>query len=208
MAGGVYPSMVMLEIAHRQRLRDFLGIAWFVLAVVIGAWLINALVFRSFSVTGPSMETTMFTGDRLIVSRLPMTWQALQGKPYMPTRGHVIVFRNPKFDEMRADEFVVKRVIALPGEQVTVSGGKVTVYNTEHPDGFNPYDGVAVYASPVTGEVERETVPDGQVFVIGDNRGGNESLDSRNGLGFVPLDNIVGPVVLRIYPFDKISTNF
>ena len=198
----------MLTIEHRQRMRDTLGIVWFVIAVVVGAWLINALVFRSFSVTGPSMESTMFTGDRLIVNRLPMTWSALRGAPYMPTRGHVIVFKNPKFEEMRADEYVVKRVIGLPGEQVEVSGGKVTVYNSEHPSGFNPYDGVSVYPSLVTGQVDKTVVPDGQIFVIGDNRGGNESLDSRNGLGLIPLNNIVGPVVMRIYPFTKISTNF
>lgn len=185
-----------------------MGIVWFVVAVIIGAWLINALVFRSFSVTGPSMESTMYTGDRLIVNRLPMTWAALRGQSFMPARGHVIVFRNPKFEEMKADEFVVKRVIALPGEHVEVTGGKVTVYNDERPDGFDPYEGVRVYASPVTGRLDKTVVPDGSIFVIGDNRGGNESLDSRNGLGFIPLDNIVGPVVIRIYPFSKISTNF
>lgn len=198
----------MLEIKQKQNLRDVLGIVWFVVAVVIGAWLINALVFRSFSVTGPSMESTMYTGDRLIVNRLPMTWNAIRGVPYMPSRGHVIVFRNPKFDEMRSDEFVVKRVIGLPGEEVEVTGGHATVYNSDHPGGFNPYDGVKVYPSAVTGNVERTKVPMGTIFVIGDNRGGNESMDSRNGLGFIPLDNIVGPVVLRIYPFDKVSTNF
>lgn len=198
----------MLEIKQKQNIKDIFGVVWFVVAVIIGAWLINALVFRSFSVTGPSMETTMFTGDRLIVNRLPMTWNGIQGKPYMPNRGHVIVFRNPKFDEMRSDEFVVKRVIALPNEEVEVHNGKVTVYNSEHPNGFNPYDGVKVYPSDVTGVVERTKVPNGTIFVIGDNRGGNESLDSRNGLGFIPLENIVGPVVLRIFPFDKVSTNF
>lgn len=198
----------MLTIQHRQSARDILGIVWFVLAVIVGAWLINALVFRSFSVTGPSMESTMYTGDRLIVNRLPMTWAALRGHPYMPARGHVIVFRNPKFEEMRADEFVVKRVIGLPGEQIEISGGKVTVYNDEHPNGFNPYDGVSVYSSIVTGHVDKMPIPEGQIFVIGDNRGGNESLDSRNGLGLIPLDDIVGPVAMRIYPFSKISMNF
>ena len=198
----------MLTIEHKQGFRDVMGIIWFVIAVIIGAWLINSLVFRSFSVTGPSMESTMYTGDRLIVNRLPMTWAALRGQTYMPARGHVIVFRNPKFEEMRADEFVVKRVIALPGEEIEVSGGKVTVYNTDKPQGFNPYDGVSVYSSIVTGQVSRERDPDGQIFVIGDNRGGNESLDSRNGLGMIPLDDIVGPVAMRIYPFSKVSTNF
>jgi len=197
----------MLTIEHRQTFRDVLGIILFVVGVVVGAWLINALVFRSFSVTGPSMETTMYTGDRLIVNRLPMTWIALQGKDYMPARGHVIVFRNPMYDEMRSDEFVVKRVIAFAGERVVVTGGRVTVYNNEHPKGFNPYDGVDVYPSSVTGQFDG-TVEPGTIFVIGDNRGGNESLDSRNGLGFVPLSDIVGPVAMRIYPFNKISIDF
>lgn len=197
----------MLSIENRQSIKDVGGIILFVVGVIIGAWLINSLVFRSFSVTGPSMESTMYTGDRLIVNRLPVTWQALQGKDYLPARGHVIVFRNPLFDQMRNDEFVVKRVIAYTGERVVIAGGRVTVYNTEHPGGFDPYDGVNVYASEVTGQVDERVEP-GMIFVIGDNRGGNESLDSRNGLGQVPLNDIVGPVAARIYPFSKISVNF
>lgn len=199
--------MGMLSIQHKQTFRDVFGIVLFVVGVIVGAWLINALVFRSFSVTGPSMQTTMYTGDRLIVNRLPMTWNALQGKDYMPSRGHVIVFRNPLYDQMRSDEFVVKRVIAFAGERVVVTGGKVTVYNTEHPQGFDPYEGVDVYPSAVTGQIDQE-VESGTIFVIGDNRGGNESLDSRNGLGLIPLTNIVGPVTMRIYPFNKLSTDF
>lgn len=197
----------MLSIQHRQSIKDIFGIIGFILAVFVGAWLINSLIFRSFSVTGPSMETTMFTGDRLIVNRVPMTLSAVQGKTYLPARGHVIVFRNPLFDQMRSDEYVVKRVIGLPGERVVVTGGRVTVYNGQNPKGFDPYDGVDVYPSIVTGQLD-EKVEDGMIFVIGDNRGGQESLDSRNGLGLIPLDNVVGPVALRIYPFSKISTDF
>lgn len=197
----------MLSIERRQTARDILGIVGFVIAVIVGAWLINALIFRSFSVTGPSMETTMFTGDRLIVNRIPVTFEALQGNPFVPERSHVVVFRNPLYDSMRSDEFIVKRVIGLPGDRVVVTGGRVTVFNEENPNGFDPYATVEVYPSPVAGQVDEDVKP-GMVFVIGDNRGGQESLDSRNGLGQVPLDNIVGPVALRIYPFSKISANF
>lgn len=197
----------MLTIQRRQTAKDIFGVITFIVAVIVGAWLINALVFRSFSVTGPSMETTMFTGDRLIVNRLPVTYDALQGNPYVPERSHVVVFRNPMFDTMRSDEFVVKRVIGLPGDRVVVTGGQVTVFNEQNPDGFNPYANVDVYESTVTGQVDEE-VKAGMIFVIGDNRGGQQSLDSRNGLGQIPLDNVVGPVALRIYPFSKISANF
>ncbi|MGB3024089.1 MAG: signal peptidase I [Candidatus Saccharimonadales bacterium] len=197
----------MLTIERRQNLRDIMGIVWFVIAVIVGAWLINALVFRSFSVTGPSMESTMYTGDRLIVNRIPVAISALQGKPFSPSRGHVVVFRNPLFSQMKADEFIVKRVIGIPGDRVLIAGGHLTVFNASHPEGIDPYAGLGIAQSSVTGQSD-EMVPEGQVFVVGDNRGGNESLDSRNGLGLIPLDNIVGPVAVRIYPFDKISTNF
>lgn len=197
----------MLTIKRRQTAKNLFSIASFIVAVIVGAWLINALIFRSFSVTGPSMETTMFTGDRLIVNRLPVTFRAIQGEPYMPERGHVVVFRNPMFGTMRSDEFIVKRVIGLPGDRVVVTGGEVTVYNDENPNGINPYEGIDVYKSVVKGQVD-EHINAGMVFVIGDNRGGQDSLDSRNGLGQVPLDNIVGPVALRIYPLNKISANF
>ena len=108
---------------------------------------------------------------------------------------------------MKADEFIVKRVIGIPGDRVLIAGGHLTVFNASHPEGIDPYAGLGIAQSSVTGQSD-EMVPEGQVFVVGDNRGGNESLDSRNGLGLIPLDNIVGPVAVRIYPFDKISTNF
>ena len=54
-----------------------IGIVVFVLAVALGTIIINTFIFRSFSVVGPSMEATMFTGDRLIVDRLPVTAASL-----------------------------------------------------------------------------------------------------------------------------------
>lgn len=153
------------------------------------------------------MEPTLYTGDRLIVNRLPVTWLALQRKDYLPERGHVIVFQNPMFGSTRSDEYIVKRVIGLPGERVVVSGGMVKVFNQENPQGFNPYKNIDIDQIPVSSNVDR-TVPEGEIFVIGDNRAGEYSLDSRNGLGTVALGDIIGPVVVRIFPFDKISSDF
>lgn len=192
---------------RNQQLKDIFSIVIFIIAVVVGAWLINLILFRSFDVSGPSMEPTLYTSDRLIVNRLPVTFDALQNKDYMPNRGHVIVFKNPFFTPGGRDEYIVKRVIGLPSERVVVSGGKVTVYNSEHPDGFNPYDSINIAKTSVSGNVDR-TVPEGEIFVIGDNRSGNYSLDSRNGLSTIPLNDVIGPVVIRIFPFTKISTNF
>ena len=196
-----------MEATFLQRhpfLKDAFGIVIFITCVLIGTLLINSFVFRSFNVVGPSMEKTMYTGDRLIVNRLPVTWEQLQNKQYTPERGQVIVFKNPKYNAVMDEEFIVKRVIAFPGERVTVEDGTLTVYNSEHPDGFHPDDATnGEPGSPTSGAVDT-TVTEGTLFVAGDHREGDYSYDSRSGLGLIPYYDIIGPVSARIYPFDKI----
>lgn len=191
---------------NRSYLRDIVGILVFVALVVLGAMFINTFIFRSFSVTGPSMEDTMHTGDRLIVNRLPVTWERLLGHSYLPERGQIIVFKNPLYQVGRPDEFIVKRVIGLPGERVVLKDGIITVYNQEHPNGFQPdkeFNGES--GSPTSGKIDI-VVPEDEIFVAGDHREGNFSLDSRNGLGTIPLYDVIGPVALRIFPFTAIRT--
>jgi len=195
-----------MEASFAQRhpfLKDVFSIITFMVLVIAGTIIINTFVFRSFSVLGPSMETTMFTGDRLIVNRLPVTWAQLQNKPYIPERGQIIVFKNPHFSQATGDEYIVKRVIAFPGERVTVSDGVVAVYNSAHPTGFNPDDANhGEPGSPTSGEVDT-TVASGTLFVMGDHRQGDFSCDSRSCMGTIPLYDVVGPVSLRIYPFNE-----
>lgn len=197
-------SIVNTASEDRSYIRDIVSILVFVSLVVLGAMFINAFIFRSFSVTGPSMESTLYTGDRLIVNKLPVTWEHIMGKKYQPKRGQVIVFKNPMYQAGRPDEYIVKRVIGLPGERVTLKDGVFTVYNKEYPDGFQPdKDFNGEPGSPTSGETDI-TVPKNELFVSGDHREGNYSLDSRNGLGTIPLYDVVGPVAFRIYPFTGI----
>lgn len=183
--------------------KDVAGIVIFLVLVFVGYLIINNFVFRSFNVEGPSMEKTMYTGDKLVVNKVPVTFSQIQGKEYLPERGQVIVFKNPDYSLMGRDEYIVKRVIAFSGERVVVLNGIVTVYNATQPEGFNPDDlTVDKEGSPTTGDVER-TVEKGEIFVMGDHRTGNFSFDSRNGLGTIPLKDVVGPVSLRIFPFQN-----
>jgi signal peptidase I len=189
---------------RHQSLKDAAGIAIFILCVLIGTLFINAFVFRSFNVEGPSMQNTLFTGDRLIVNRLPVTWAQLQNKSYVPGRGQVIVFKNPQYVQGLAEEYIVKRVIAFPGERVVLKDGKYSVYNRQHPNGFDPdtYN-TGFPTAPIDGSVDT-IVPSDSLFVSGDNRVAGYSKDSRNGLGMIPYYDVVGPVALRIFPFNKI----
>ena len=187
-------------------LKDIANIILFIVLVFVGVMFINAFIFRSFNVEGPSTESTLFTGDKLIVNKIPVSVENIQGKPYIPDRGQVIVFKNPNYSATMQDEYIVKRVVAFPGERVTVINGKVTVYNKDKPKGFNP-DALTQdkEGSPTTGDVD-VTVRKGELFVMGDHREGNFSLDSRNGLGTIPFYDIVGPVGLRIFPFQNFRT--
>jgi signal peptidase I len=187
-------------------LKDVFGLLIFAICVFIGTVIINSYIFRSFNVEGPSMEKTLYTGDRLIVNRIPVTWAQLQNKPYIPSRGTVIVFKNPQYTGNSVDEFIVKRVIAFPGERVVLKDGHYTIYNGEHPTGFNPDDANhGEPGSPTSGSVDKVVDP-GTIFVSGDHRQANYSYDSRNGLGTIPFNDIIGPVGVRIFPFTAIRT--
>jgi signal peptidase I len=84
-----------------------------------------------------------------------------------------------------------------------VENGILTVYNDEHPNGFQPDKATDGPGSPTSGAVDTK-VTEGTLFVAGDHREGDFSYDSRSGLGLIPYYDIIGPVGMRIYPFTGI----
>lgn len=181
--GGIFSFIVTLAVA-------------FVLVQVI-----NMFFFQSYKVFGSSMFPTLHHGDRLIISKVGKTSSNLRGKDYVPKRGDIVVFVDPQRDDLQ----LIKRVIGLPGERVKVENGTITVYNSEHPNGFNP-DESGIYEAELPAESSGEidvTVPDKHLFVSGDNRTGNNSLDSRNELGTVPEKLLVGTLKVRLFPFNS-----
>lgn len=167
---------------------------------LLTAFFIIAFVFRSYQVDGPSMESTLQNGDKLIIWKVPRTWARITHHDYIPKRGDVIVFDQSGLSEFGQTDKkqLIKRVLALPGERISVSEGKVTVFNKEHPNGFQP-DKTLPYGSniPVTSGETNWTLGDDEIFVMGDNR--PDSLDSRS-FGPIKADQIVGKLVLRVFP--------
>lgn len=167
------------------------------------AWVMISFVFQSYEVDGPSMEQTLQDSDRLIVLKTGKTAARITNSDYIPKRHEIIIFVKHGLAETGTtnDRQLIKRVIALPGERVVVKEGKVTVYNDEFPQGFNPdadqsYSGTIGFTS---GNIDIQ-VPQGEVYVMGDNR--SNSLDSRV-FGPVPSKDIVGKLVFRLFPLNK-----
>ncbi|MDD3839633.1 MAG: signal peptidase I [Clostridia bacterium] len=155
-----------------------------VIAIVL-AFVIKTFLFDTLRVDGSSMEPTLHDNDRLIISKISYIVD-------QPKRGDIAVFKypgNPK-------EYYIKRVIAIGNDKIKIENGNVYV-NGELK--IEPY----IKEKTIVGFKE-SVIPEGTIFVLGDNR--NDSTDSRRpSVGYVPLDNMVGKAVFRIWPFDKIN---
>ena len=174
--------------------------AWSVLVVL----LIFTFGFRLCQVDGPSMENTLHNGERLL----------LQSAGYSPHQDDIVVFHLTE-PEKNLEKVLVKRVIATGGQTVEIdtNTGTITVDGKEYADthsalkdassGENAgryYTSLFGYGLDRTTGIFRATVPEGYLFVMGDNR--NNSKDSRNpDVGFVDERCVLGRVVLRLSPF-------
>ena len=147
---------------------------------VFGLWLVPERV------SGTSMEPTFHNDEILLVSRLSKHLRT-------PRRGDVVFFRDPD-----GDGFLIRRIVALPGETVEVVGGKVYIDSC-------PLDESAYLTEEVpAGDSPAVTVPEGAYYVLGDNR--SETYDSRvPAFGCVETGEILGIVRLRISPLSEVT---
>ncbi len=196
---GQTPDNVMPKKTGRRFSGLFYLLRFVVLVIALVAF-IQFFVIHTYQVSGQSMHPTLENGDRLIISKLRKTASLALRKDYRPSRGDIIVFNDPFIDSRQ----LIKRVVALPGERVQLESGQVLIYNAEHPEGFDPdidYKNDLVFT---VGQVDL-TVPEGEIFVMGDNRSPGGSLDSRNELGTVPIELIKGELVLRLFPLTTVK---
>jgi signal peptidase I len=196
----------------KQGVLGFLGeVPGLILMAFVLALVIRTFLFQAFFIPSPSMEPTLQEGDRVLVNKIPYYF-------HDPRRGDIIVFENPHpgtepdrgiiggffhwlgtglgFSKPgTTEEDYIKRVIGLPGDVLEAHDGHVYVNGQRLNE---PYlDGVK------TADFGPTKVPDGQLFVMGDNRG--NSLDSRFSLGTVPIDKVVGKAFVIIWPPSRIG---
>jgi signal peptidase I len=167
-----------------------------VVAIAV-ALLIQAFLVKPYRIPSESMEDTLLIGDRVLVDRI--SWRFSE-----PERGDIVVF-HPPF----AGPVLIKRIVGMPGDQLSLRDGAVYV-NGEPLD--EPYVRIGDKGSPEPTDPfdnglpwslqEPYTVPDGNFFVMGDNR--TDSGDSRE-FGPVPRGQLVGQAFARYWPPSRIG---
>jgi signal peptidase I len=155
--------------------RSFANLAFqlAVLAVIVAAFFV-----RTSQVSGLSMAPHISSGEYVLVNTFAYKFAA-------PKRGDIVAFRH---DE-GARAVYIKRVVGLPGDRIRIQSGTVTIDGVALPEPYVHFPDRRTFP-PVT-------VPAGDVYVLGDNRGGSE--DSRV-FGPVPDDRLIGRALAGIWP--------
>jgi signal peptidase I len=188
----------------RNPILRFMGeLPGLIIIAFILALLIKSFLVQAFYIPSGSMEPTLKPGDRVLVVKVPYYF-------HDPRRGDIIVFEDPHPQagtergivggffhwvvqglgvQHPDNEDFIKRVIGLPGETVWAKGGNVFVNGVKLDE---------PYLTQQTQDFPKTDVPEGELFVMGDNRG--NSLDSRFSLGFIPLDKVIGKADIIIWP--------
>lgn len=150
-----------------------------VLVLIAGVVVVHAL-FKVYKVNGPSMSPNYSNGQQILVSN---TYTS-------PKIEDVVLFHEPPNNNV----ILIKRIVALGGDKVVIQNGALTVFDNSNPRGFDP-DSAFEPSNEVTPGDINTTVPQGDVYVLGDNR--SDSLDSRI-FGPVPVQDVIGKVVGKL----------
>ena len=180
------------------------AIEWVVVvaAAVLVALLIKTFIMQAFYIPSASMEPTLLTNDRVLVNKLSYRLHDVN-------RGDVVVFERPTVEGTDQITDIIKRVIALPGEQVFFEDDKVFINGEQLSEPYLP-PGTATTPAPreLAGNGQQClrdepcSIPTGSVWLMGDNR--TNSQDSRY-IGPVALDVLVGRAFVTIWPPSRIG---
>jgi signal peptidase I len=135
-----------------------------------------------------SMEPTLYENNYIFLSKQQYRFSDVK-------HGQIVVFRSDMETENGEEKLLIKRIIAVPGDKLAISDGNVYLNGEPFVESYTK-------EAFTTGHVEEMEIPEGKVFVMGDNR--QNSLDSRDGrVGLVNIDQILGMAFFRVFPFDQ-----
>ncbi len=179
---------------HAKRSSTRGAVEWIAIlvAAVLVAFVLQRFVVQAFYIPSGSMETTLIPGDRVLVNKVSYDVHSVH-------RGDIVVFSKPASDTTPNIKDLIKRVVGLPGEQISsgpdgsvlINGKSISQPWLTAPARANP-------GPPITPQV----IPQGDYFMMGDNRG--DSADSRI-IGPVPGRLIVGRAFIRVWPLSSLD---
>lgn len=179
-------SVDVKKVSYTNDVKELLKFLAIAIVIVVP---IRYFIMQPFVVSGTSMDPTFHDKEYLIVDKLTYNLNKIH-------RGDVVVFHFPNENQ----KYLVKRLIGLPGDTVTLTNtGTITIQNKDYPQGFTVEES---YLQNHDGDSLTITVPDGKVFVLGDNR--PVSYDSR-AWGLLDEKKLVGRVYLRLWPLKRIN---
>ncbi len=157
------------------------------LLIALGiVWLVHQFGFNFSIVRGHSMEPTLYERELLFVNKIGYRFSA-------PSRGDVVIAKDP-VGELARGEYLVKRVVGLEGDVIEIRQGRLYV------------NGLAAGAEAVIedGDYGPYSVPEGTVFVMGDNRNRGKSKDSRV-YGAIPKKLLLGKAEWIMWPYARLG---
>lgn len=174
---------------------------WIIVVVValLAALMIRVFVFQQFYISGPSMQTTLFDNNRVLVNKLSYKLHGIG-------RGDVVVFDRVTTNGGTVNhDDLIKRVIALGGDTLEIK--KCVVFLNGVALEENYLDAQDLAQSDLNSRcrvvnLAEQVVPKGKIFVMGDNR--SESFDSRM-FGPIDEDLVVGRAFMVVWPLNKIG---
>jgi signal peptidase I len=168
------------------------------IVVFVAYLIVRTFFFLGYEVDGESMEPTLDDGNKLVVNTMSYHIRDI-------SRFDVIVFH------MNKQEDYVKRVIGLPGDHIRYENDRLFINGKGYEEPYLQKRKALYPGQPITGDftlqdlTDMERVPDGKLFVMGDNR--LESMDSRH-FGFISIDQVVGMVNLKYWPLREFTARF
>jgi signal peptidase I len=180
------------EVTDKALERKKIAIEWLkdiIIAVVIAVVIVQFI--KPTIVKESSMEPNFYSNDYLFINKMAYKFN------HTPKKGDVIVFKSNLTTDTGKKKLLIKRVIGLPGDHIDIKNGKVYINGKEDSQSYT-------MSGETIGSIDGLTIPKGKLFCMGDNR--DVSIDSRyEEVGCVSESKVVGKVIFRLFPFNKIG---